>query len=139
MAMYGSGSVVIGYDDAPGGTLRTITPYVREIGGVKVEALMARTESFGDLWEEYTPTGMKKVPALSIKGFFDDTATTGPHVVFKDPDDGPTDALRSLSVNFGGATATGETRLVSYEVLGKNGNLTEYEAMVQVSGALTWA
>lgn len=139
MSMYGSGSVTVAYDDAPTGVARTITQYVREIGGIKVESLMARSESFGDLWEEYTPTGMKKVPALSIKGYFDDTATSGPHVVFKDPDDGPTDGTRTLTVGFGGATAAGETRLVSYEVLGKNGGLTEYEAMVQVTGALTWS
>lgn len=139
MSMYGSTSVVIGYDDAPGGTLRTITNYVREIGGVKIEATQASTEAFGDVWAEHTPTGNKKVPPISIKGYFDDTATSGPHAVFKDPDDSPTDSTRSLSVNFGGATATGETRLVSYEVIGKNGNLTEYEAMVQVTGALTWS
>lgn len=141
MAMFGSGSVVITYDDAPGGTARTITPYVREIGGVKVEALQARSESFGDLWHEHTPTGMKMVAAVSIKGFYDDTATTGPHVVFRSPDDDPSDATRTLAVTFGGTngTATVETRLISYEVLGKNGNLTEYEAVVQPTGSLAWS
>ena len=139
MAMYGSGSVTITYDDGPGGTGRAITPYVREIGGMKIEAIQQRTEAFADLWEEYTPTGMKKVPAVSIKGMFDDTATVGPHVVFQSPDDGPTDSTRTLVVAFGGGTFTVETRLVSYEVLGKNGNLTEYEAMVQPTGSAAWS
>lgn len=139
MSMYGSASVAISYDDAPGGSPQTITNYVTEIGGVKIEATQAATEAFGDVWAEHTPTGHKKVPPISIKGFFNDAATSGPHVVFKDVDDSPTDSTRSLSVNFGGATASGETRLVSYEVIGKNRGLTEYEAMVQVTGALTWS
>lgn len=141
MAMFGSGSVTITYDDSPGGTGRTITPYVREIGGISVEALQARSESFGDVWQEYTPTGMKLVKAVSIKGYYDDTATSGPHVVFRDPDDGPSDSTRTLVVVFGGTngTATVETRLVSYEVIGKNGNLTEYEAVVQPTSSLAWS
>lgn len=138
MAMYGSSQVTISYDDS-GGTLRTITQFVREIGGVKIEAFQARSESFGDVWDEYTPTGRKGVPALSVKGFFDDTATSGPHVVFQSPDATPTSTTRTLTIVFGGGTASGETRLVSYEVIGKNGNLTEYEAMVQPTGALTWS
>lgn len=141
MSMFGSSSVTITYDDGPGGTGRAITPYVREIGGIKIEALQARSESFGDAWEESTPTGMKRVGAVSIKGFYDDAATVGPHVVFKTPDTGPTDATRTLVVVFGGTsgTYTIETRLISYEVTGKNGNLTEYEAMVQPTGSGAWS
>jgi len=140
MTMFGSSSVTITYDDAPGGTGRAITPFVREVGGIKVEALQQRSESFGDVWEESTPTGMKRVSAVSIKGLYDDTATTGPHVVFRDPDDAPSDSTRTLVVVFGGTsgTFTIETRLLSYEVLGKNGNLTEYEAMVQPTGSGAW-
>lgn len=141
MAMFGSGSVTITYDDAPGGTGRAVTPYVREIGGIKVEALQARSESFGDVWQESTPTGMKMVPAVSIKGLYDDTATVGPHVVFRDPDDSPSDSTRTLVVVFGGTagTFTIETRLISYEVIGKNGGLTEYEAVVQPTGSGAWS
>ena len=139
MSMYGSASVVIGYDDGPGGTLRTITQYVREIGGFTIEAIMARTEAFGDSWEEHTPTGMKKGEPIPVKGFFDDTATSGPHDVFKDPDDGPTDSTRSFSIAFGGGTGTCETRLVKYSVIGKVGNLTEYEALIQPTSTLTWS
>jgi hypothetical protein len=141
MAMFGSGSVTITYDDSPGGTGRAITQYVREIGGIKVEALQARSESFGDVWQESTPTGMKMVGAVSIKGYYDDAATSGPHVVFRDPDDGPSDSTRTLVVVFGGTngTFTIETRLVSYEVLGKNGGLTEYEAVVQPTGSGAWS
>lgn len=139
MAMYGSSSITIAYDDAPGGTARTITGYVREMGGMSIEAITARTEAFGDTWEEHTPTGMKKSEPIAIKGFFDDTATTGPHVVFKDVDDSPTDSTRTLTVVTGGGTFSGESRLVKYTVLGKVGALTEYEAMVQPTAAMTWS
>jgi len=138
--MFGSPTVTITYDDS-GLTPRVITPYVREIGGIKIESLQARSESFGDSWEETTPTGMQKVGAISIKGYFDDAATVGPHVVFRVVDTSPAAGTRTLAVVFGGTngTATVETRCISYEVLGKNGNLTEYEAMVQPTGSLAWS
>jgi hypothetical protein len=140
MAMFGSGSVTITYDDS-GGTGRAITQYVREIGGIKVEALQARSESFGDTWQESTPTGMRMVPAVSIKGYYDDAATSGPHVVFNAPDSSTSAASRTLVVVFGGTngTFTIETRLISYEMLGKNGGLTEYEAVVQPTGSGAWS
>lgn len=139
MAMYGSNSVTITLDDGPGGTGRVITPYVTEIGGVKIEALTQPTHSFGDSAEEHTPTGMKRYPAIPIKGFFDDTATVGPHVVMIAPDDDPSDATRTLVVVYGNSkTSTMEGRLVSYEVLGKNGSLSEYAAVYQPN-SLTWS
>ena len=64
--------------------------------------------------------------------FWDDTATTGPHTVFLAPDDGPQDSTRTLTVVFGDSkTWTSEGYLVSYEVIGKAGNLTEFVAVLQ--------
>lgn len=137
---YGSASIAITFDDAPGGTARTITPYVREIGGIKVEAITEQSNPFGTSWEEHTPTGVSKIAPISLKGFFDTTATVGPHVVFKDVDDGPQDATRTFTFAPGDSKVfTVEARLVSYEVLGQNGNLTQYEAMIQPTGSGAWA
>lgn len=139
MAKYGSASVTITMDDGPGGTGRVITPYVTSISGVKLEAITQQSNPFGVAWEQHTPTGVSKVPPITIQGFFDDTATVGPHVVFIAPDDGPADLERSLVIVFGNSkTASMEGRLVSYEVLGKNGNLTEYAAVYQPN-SLTWS
>jgi hypothetical protein len=59
-----------------------------------------------------------------------------------DADVDPNGSTRTLSVAYSaqsGSTVAGETRLVSYEVLGKNENLTEFAAVVQPTGAWTWA
>lgn len=141
MAMFGSTSVTITYDDGPGGTGRAITDYVTEIGGISIEALQADTSAFGDVWGESTPTGFKTVDEVSIKGFYNDAATTGPHVVFKDVDDSPSDSTRTLVVVFGGTngTFTIETRLKKYMVGAKVKGLTEFEAVVVPNGSGAWS
>lgn len=137
---HGSTEITIAYDASPGGSPITITDGVLTISGIKIEAAQQLTHAFGDSWEESTPTGMRKVPPITMHGFFDDTATTGTHIVMKvtDADVSVQASTRTLTVVFGNSvTAAGETRLVSYEVLGKNGNLTEFEAVVQPTGAWT--
>lgn len=138
---HSSSEITIGYDDSPGGTLRQIENSVLTMSGIKIEAPNQLTHAYGDSWEESTPTGMRKVPAITLTGFFDDTATTGPHTVLRvgDNDVDPNGATRTLVVVFGNSkTFTVETRLQSYEVLGKNGNLTEYASVIQPSGSAAW-
>lgn len=144
MAKYGSPSVTISIDDSPGGTLQDITQYVREIGGVKIENLTQETQTFGDSWIENTPTGMGKIDDIAINGFFDDTATTGPHAVLqvKSADRSPGAATRTLTIDFTGAAGGSfsvEGHMASYEVLGKNGNLTEFAAIFRPSGSGAWS
>lgn len=137
---YGSASVTVTYDDGPGGTGRAVTNHILTMGGVKLTSAMEPSHAFGDAWEEQTPTGMMKMEALTLEGHWDTTATTGPHVVFLAPDDGPQDSTRTLVVVFGDSkTMTVETRLVSYEVLGVNGNLTRFRAEILPTGTATWS
>ena len=137
---YSSQSITVTFDDAPGGTGRAVTNHVLTMSGVKVTSAMQLSHAFGDSAEEHTPSGMTKVDPITLTGFWDTTATTGPHVVFGTPDDGPQDDTRTLVIVFGDSkTFTVETRLVSYEVLGKNGALTEFSAVIQPTGAHTWS
>jgi len=137
---YGSQSITVSYDDAPGGTARAVTNHVLTMSGVKITSAMQLSHAFGDSAEESTPSGMTKVDPITLTGFWDTTATTGPHVVFGTPDDGPQDDTRTLTIVFGDSkTFAVETRLVSYSVMGKNGALTEFEAVIQPTGAHTWS
>jgi len=137
---YGSQSITVTLEDAPGGTARTITQFILTMGGIKITALTQPSHAFGDSWEEHTPTGMKQGDPITLTGYWDTTLTTGPHVVFLSPDDGPQDDGRELVVVFGDSkTMTMDTRLISYAVLGKNGALTEFEAVLQPTGAMTWS
>lgn len=141
---HGSSEWTISYDDAQNGSLRVITPYVQTISGIKITAASQLITAFGDTWDKNSPTGVKKVEPITIGGFFDDTATLGPHVVFLTPDttlyDGTTTTSRTFTIVVGNSkTFTVETILSSYEVLGKNGNLTEYQAVITPTGTGTWS
>lgn len=129
---YGSASITITYDDAPGGSARTITSGVLEMSGVKLTAGLQDSTAYGDTFKKMLPTGVNEAARMTLRGFWDTTATTGAHAVFGAPDDGPNDATRTLAVVFGDSkTWTSEGYLVSYEVLGKAGTLTEFTAELQ--------
>lgn len=137
---YGSTSVSVTYDDAPGGTGRDVTAHVLTIGGLKIEQITVENSPFGTAYEKHTPVGKQRFPDVEIAGNWDTSATTGPHVVFGDPDDGPNDATRTLVVVPGDSkTLTVETRLVSYEVVLTNGQLTGYKAVVRQAGLAAWS
>lgn len=144
MAKYGSSSVTITCDDAQGGTGRIITPYVTQIGGLSIKALTQAVTAFGDTWVRNSPTGLKEAGAITISGFFDDTATVGPHVVFLTPDstpyDGTTTTSRTLVVVVGNSkTFTVECVLTEYTPGPKNGNLTEYTATLLPVTSAAWS
>lgn len=137
---YGSASITVTLEDGPGGTARAITGHVLTMGGIKITAELQDSDAFGDTWAESTPTGKKKLEPLDLTGHWDTTATTGPHVVLIAPDDGPQDDGRELVVVFGDSkTMTVDVRLASYEVLGKNGELTEFAAQLVPTGAAVWS
>ena len=98
---YGSQSITVSYDDGPGGSLQAVTNHILSMGGVKITSAMQLSHAFGDSAEESTPSGMIKVDPISLGGFWDTTASTGPHVVFGTPDDGPQDSTRTLVIVFG--------------------------------------
>lgn len=137
MAKYGSGSVTVTMDDS-GGTPRTITPYVTTMGGLKIEAITQQTNPFGSTAEVNTPVGVYKSITIPITGFFDDTATSGPHVVFGTISSTVSASTRTLAVATGGGTYTVECLVTGYEVMPKNGALTEYAATLQTSAVGVW-
>lgn len=129
---YGSASITIAYDDGPGGTARTITSGVLEMSGAKLTSGMQESTAYGDTFKKMLPTGVMEAAQMTLRGFWDTTASVGAHVVFVAPDDGPQDSTRTLTIVFGDSkTWTSEGYLVSYEVLGKAGNLTEFVAVLQ--------
>ena len=141
MSKHGSSEVTVTIDDSPGGTPRIITPYVNTIGGLAVELLTQQTNPFGSDAESHTPTGVERTPDIPISGFFDDAATTGPHVVLKPgaADKAPSSVGRVLVIVTGGGTFTITVHLVRYEVIAKSGELTEYAAIVRQKSKGVWS
>lgn len=140
MAKFGSNSVTVSYDDS-GGTPQVVTDYITTMNGVEIEAITEPTTAFGDSWEEHTPVGVSKVAPIVVGGFYDDTAVSGPHVVFRALDTSPSAATRTLAIAFGGTngTATVETRCSKYKITGKVAGLTMFEATLQPTGSLAWS
>jgi hypothetical protein len=137
---YGSASVSISYDDAPGGSLQDVSAHVLSVGGLKIEQITEENSPFGQAYESNTPVGKQKFADVTIAGNWDTSASTGPHVVFGTPDSDPNGSTRTLTIVPGDSkTLTVETRLVSYEVILTNGKLSGYSAVVRQAGSAAWA
>jgi hypothetical protein len=137
---YGSKDVVVTYDDSPGGSPQTVTNFIMNLGGTKIVVDTESSEAFGDAWKEFVANGMRSCPDIPVSGFWDTTATTGPHTVFRivDGDADPNGATRSLSITYGDSKSFAvETRLVEYEITGNNGKLTGFSAVLRPTGAVT--
>jgi hypothetical protein len=145
MAKYGSSVVTVTLDDAPGGTPRIITPYVNTIGGIGIELLTQQTNPFGTAFESHTATGMEKTADIPMTGFFDDTATLGPKVMFfsnttKNLDKAPGSVGRVLVILAATShTFTITVHVVKAEIIAKNGNLTEYAVLLRQKSAGVWS
>src|SRR5438094_9969740 len=114
---HGSAEVTIALDDA-GGTPRTITNYILDMDALKITSGMQPSTAYGDAWEEILMTGVKAGQPIKLKGFFDDTATSGPHVVMGVPDSSPQASTRTLTVVVGNSqTFTAEGYITAYAVV----------------------
>lgn len=134
MANYGPDDLAISIDDS-GGTPRVMTPYIREIGGFKIEQIIQEAHSFGDSWVEHLLTGLRRAGDITLRGFYDDAATTGPDVVF-----GTMTGPRTVVITWGAAkTSTFEALVVSYERSPRLNELTMFEVVLRPSGAVAEA
>jgi hypothetical protein len=98
---HGSSEFTFSIDDAPGGSPTTMTNYILTIGGCQDrERDCSRRTRSGTRGQEMLATGFAKVPAITVTGYFDDTATTGPHTVFqvKAADRSPQAATRTVAM-----------------------------------------
>src|SRR4051794_12176064 len=99
---HGASEITVTLDDA-GGTPRVITNFILNIGALKITSNMQPSHAFGDGWEESLPSGLQKVDDITLSGYHDDSATTGPHTVLGTPDASPQSASRTLVVGVGNA------------------------------------
>ena len=137
MAFFDSRDAVFKIDDT-GGTIRNLSAYITDIGGLPGPRNLNEVTALGD-------TGTKSIPGLedvtiSLSGIFDDTATTGPDAVFG--------ALRTntAAVDFEyspkGATTgfvkySGTCWVETYEVGASVGSRVEFSVSLKVEGAVT--
>lgn len=140
MAKYGSNSLVVEIDSTEGGSLSDISQYVLDINGVEVEAILTESHSFGDSWVEFLATGLRRMNPVTLGGFYDDTASTGPNAIFSSVQDSPADGTRTLKITWGSTKTTSvEVWIQKYTRRPVRGELTRWEAVLQPTGAVTEA
>lgn len=134
MAKYGGNNTVIMFDNS-GGTPVDMSQYVEEISELAVEAMLEESHTFGDSWREQLNAGLKFMPDITIKGKYDDTATTGPDAIFNAVGNTTT---RTLTVTFGGSkTRAVETIIKKYGASPRRGRITTYEVVLAPTGTVT--
>lgn len=137
MAKYGSGSIVIMFDNS-GGTPVNMTAYVLTFNGMDIEGVTEDSTPFGVTWREFLAAGMRGITEITLGGMYDDTATTGPDVIFNAPASAPSTATRTLTVTWGGTkTTSAETFIRSYRRRPAVGTITKYEVALQPTGTVT--
>lgn len=140
MAKYGSNSLIYEFDNSVG-TLVDMTQHTLDIGGVEIEAILEESHSFGDAWVESLATGMRRMNDVTVGGFYDDTATTGPDAIYRDAvPTGPAATAREFKVTWGGSKTTLATTWVQkYSRIPGRMQLTRYSTLIKPTGAVTEA
>lgn len=132
MAKYGSDDLKIEVDNSAG-SLVDLSQYVTEIDVMDVEALLEESHTFGDSWGENLFTGLKKANPVTLSGFYDDTATTGPDVILNSLGD-----TRTLKITWGGTkTSSVEAIITNYRRTPTRGEHTKFEAVLTPTGVVT--
>src|SRR3990167_4723927 len=119
-----NGNTTISITDAS--AARAMAAYVEELSGFgKAFAMLYILQLNGT-----APTfavGLQEAARFTLRGKYDDTATTGPHVVFTGLLGDATARAFSFSPD-GTKTLSGNCRLVRYEVTARHGEMVMYEA-----------
>ena len=133
MAKYGSDEVYISIDDgtiASPGTHRDVSADVLEISGIDKEAMVEEGHGFGDAWVENLPTGLNKVSDITIKGFYDDTESTGTVYLFD-----RIGVTTEVYIGFGGGKSlTAPVLIKNFRRLPSRGELHKFEAVLVAAG-----
>lgn len=134
MAQYNSSAIKIEIDVSVGGALQDITANVTEISGIKVTGGTVDSTPFGVSFPQVLATGMSTYADITVKGFYDDTATTGVNALFIPR------GVRSFQITYGGTKTTAcEVLITDYERGIKVGSVTTFSATLKPTGTVTEA
>jgi len=137
VAKYASPSVTIEIDNA-GGSLVDISQHVLEMNGIEIETLLEEGQTFGDSWFESFAVGIRKLADISLSGFYDDTATTGPDALLNAVFTAPTTSTRTFKLTYGGGKSTAvEVVIFKYSRTPVRNGMTRYTVMLRPTGAVT--
>ena len=114
-----------------------ISQYIQDFSGLKTEAFLHESHAFGDAWKEQKFSGFSMADDITLSGFYEDTAATGPHAIF-----GTLSMLgaeRNIKLNWGTTNAYNKVDVIirSYSRIPTRGELTKFEVVLAPTGAVT--
>lgn len=109
-------------------------PYITEFNGLEILAETEETHGMGAGWVAHGPTGLKRVSPITISGFYDDVAASGPHAIFGQTTD--IGAERNIKINFGTTDAYPKVDVIvkRYSRRPVRGELTKFEVELLPTG-----
>ena len=100
-----------------------------------IETLIEESHAFGATWVENLYSGIRKGNPFTLSGFYDDTASTGPDVIFNALGD-----TRTVTITWGGSKTTEfECIITRYKRVPGRNKSTRYEVEFTPTGAVTEA
>ena len=109
-------------------TFHDLSQYITEFSGMDIEALTQPSHGLGDNWGENAFTGQRRVGPITIAGFYDDVAASGPHALLGNATD--IGAERVIKVNWGTTNAYAKQDVIvrRYNRTPTRGEFTKYTA-----------
>lgn len=132
---YGSPDLKIEIDgtDESGSDMINLSQYIDTINDVTIEAILQEGHGFGKTWVEQLWTKMKQCNAITVEGFYDDTATSGPDAVLN-----AIGETRKVEITWGGSKKTSFAAVItSYGRTPTKNELTRYSCTLTPTGEVT--
>jgi hypothetical protein len=131
-----AGNSYVEVDDT-GGTPRDLSPYLDEIEPLGPEVSFLDVTGLNDTARQVI-TGVQSGREFALRGFFDDTATTGPDAVLS----GIVGQIGTVSYGPAGNSSgqrkiTGEFLCLSYRIISKVNNQVRFEVRFKPDGAVS--
>jgi hypothetical protein len=132
MTKYGSPDLSITVEDSLAAA-QDLSAYIDTINELNLEALLQESTAFGDDWVKNLFTGVKRGNPLTVEGFYDDTASTGPDAVLNALGD-----TREVVITWGGSkTSTFDAIITNYSRKPVRGELTRFSCTLTPTGEVS--
>jgi len=118
------------------GSFHDLSQYVTEFSGLNIEAVLVDGHTFGDAWRESLYTGFRQGADITVRGFYDDVAASGPNALLGLTNLGGERVVK-LNVGTTNAYPKFDVILKQYNTLPRRGELTMYESVMSITGAIT--
>ncbi len=134
MAKYGSPNIKIEVANA-GGTLVDLSAHIDTINGFEVEAKIQESTPFGSAWTTQLYSGVRQGNPVTIEGFYDDTATTGPDAILN-----ALGSTRNVKITYGSTKTSSFAAIITkYDRKPVAGESTRFACTLTPTGAVTEA